>query len=93
MCTAGIQFPKLALLLRYLVFTHRLLKTQADGSARPSGTDGSAEVEELLGKLLSDERDPPPFPPEFDPLSGQVRLLSGAISWEIQPPACTLHLQ
>ncbi|EIE26081.1 hypothetical protein COCSUDRAFT_46483 [Coccomyxa subellipsoidea C-169] len=68
---AGIQFPKLALLLRYLVFTHRLLKTQADGSARPSGTDCSPEVEELLGKLLSDERDPPPFPPEFDPLSGQ----------------------
>lgn len=70
---AGIQFPKLALLLRYLVFTHRLLKTQSEGSARQSCAEGCPEVEELLGKLLSEDRDPAPFPPEFDPLSGQVR--------------------
>lgn len=69
---AGIQFPKLALLLRYLVFTHRLLKAQSEGSARQAETESSLEVQELLAKLLSEDRDPPPFPPEFDPYLGQV---------------------
>jgi len=73
---AGIQYPKLALLLRYLVFTHRLLKAQSEGSARQAETESSLEVQELLAKLLSEDRDPPPFPPEFDPILGQVRTFS-----------------
>ncbi|BDA44366.1 hypothetical protein COCOBI_05-5500 [Coccomyxa sp. Obi] len=68
---AGIQIPKLALLLRYLVFTHRMLETQSDSSSRQSGVDTSPEVQEVLGKLLSEDRDPAPFPPECDPFLGQ----------------------
>ena len=68
---AGIRFPKLALLLRYLVFTHRMLKTHSD---RQSGVDASPEVQDVISKLLSEDRDPAPFPPECELFSGQVRF-------------------
>lgn len=70
---AGIRFPKLALLLRYLVFTHRMLKTHSDSGSRQSGVDASPEVQDVLSKLLSEDRDPAPFPPESEPFLGQVR--------------------
>ncbi|CAL8470326.1 g9868 [Coccomyxa elongata] len=66
---SGIRFPKLALLLRYLVFTHRMLETHLDSSSRQSGIDASPELKEVISKLLSEDRDPAPFPPERDPFS------------------------
>lgn len=49
-----------------------MLETQLDSSSRQSGIDASPELQEVISKLLSEDRDPAPFPPERDPFSIEV---------------------
>jgi hypothetical protein len=67
-----VRLPKLALLLRHLAFTHRMLSAQA-GSAAAGGSKEERELLQLLNRLLSEERDPPPLAPELGSSFGQVK--------------------
>jgi hypothetical protein len=70
--SAGVGYPKLLLLLRYLAFTHSMLKAQPEARAAQQ-VPADAEMEELVSQLLCGERDPPPLPPEGDAFALQAR--------------------
>ncbi len=63
-----MRFPQLTLLVRYLAFTHGMLRAQAEPTGRAgqalSGSAEDSETEELLARLLGKDRDPPPLPPD-----------------------------
>lgn len=71
---SGVTYPKLALLLRYLAFTHTMLRAQEGGTSSSS----DAEIESLVERLLCGERDPPPFPPESHSFPVQVHSQNSA---------------
>ena len=79
---AGVRFPQLTLLLRYLAFTHCLLRAQAEPNGKAGQALGSPEdreTEELLGQLLGKDRDPPPLPPNQASYPSQAR--DPALHW------------
>lgn len=65
---AGVTHPKLALILRYLAFTHSTMQQQDPSAPELSADDG--ETDQIISKLLGSDRDPAPLPAEGVP---QVR--------------------
>ena len=62
---AGVTHPKLALILRYLAFTHTTM-LQDDPSAPELSAD-DADTDQIISNLLGSDRDPAPLPAEGVP--------------------------
>lgn len=81
---AGVRFPQLTLLVRYLAFTHSMLRAQTEpkgGSGRAPGSTEDREAQELLDRLLGSDRDPPPLPPDQASHPSQAR----SQPWPVMP--------
>ncbi|CAK0774033.1 hypothetical protein CVIRNUC_004127 [Coccomyxa viridis] len=62
---AGVTHPKLALILRYLAFTHSTMQQQDPSAPELNADDG--ETDQIISKLLGSDRDPAPLPAEGVP--------------------------
>ena len=63
--SAGVTYPKLALILRYLAFTHATMQQQ-DPSA-PELHAHDRDVDHIVSNLLVSDREPAPLPAEGVP--------------------------
>ena len=62
---AGVTHPKLALILRYLAFTHSTM--QQDDPSAPELKADDGDTDQIISNLLGSDRDPAPLPAEGVP--------------------------
>ena len=63
--SAGVAHPKLALILRYLAFTHSTMQQDDPSAPELSADDG--DTDQIISNLLGSDRDPAPLPAEGVP--------------------------